>query len=198
MIDIPQKALAYYVSLLDVPVQLAVKLLPHLSFKELKKNEVLVKPGDYCSTGYIVVSGGLIVSHVNQYNQEEKVVNFFLPSLQPFATATDSYFTGKKTHCKLFAFEKTIVCYISKSDFENKLKADSEMMNYYLISLNQMLVFESNLRMKLLTFTSKQFYYFLLKEYPQIVQNIPTKYIAQFMGISREWLSKIKSQKDDF
>ena len=198
MIDIPKKILDYYVSVLDVPTHLALKLLPHLKFKVLNKNEVLVQPGDFCSTGYIVVSGGLIMTHINQYNQEEKVVNFLLPSLQPFGTATDSYFTGKRTHCKLFAYEKTTVCYISKSDFEDKLEADSEIMNYYLNTLNHTLVFESNLRMKLLTFTSEQFYYFLLTEYPQIVQNIPTKYIAQFMGISREWLSKIKSKKVDF
>ena len=198
MSNIPKKVLTHYSSVLGVPNHLILKLLPHLRFKELKKNEMLVKAGDICSTGYIVINGGLILSHVNQYNQEEKVVSFFLPTLQPFGTATDSYFTGKKTHCKLFAFEKTMIGYISKSDFENRLKMDSEIMNYYLIRLNDMLVFENNLRMKLLTFTSEQFYYFLLTEYPQIVQNVPTKYIAQFMGISREWLSKIKSKKVNF
>jgi CRP-like cAMP-binding protein len=198
MIDITKKVLNYYTSKLDVPGHLALKLLPHLKFKKLKKDQILVNAGEICSTGYIIIEGGLILSHVNQYNQEEKVVSFFLPTLQPFGTATDSYFTNKMTHCKLFAFENSVVCYISKSSFEEKLKADSEMMNYYLFRLNEMLVFENNLRMKLLTFTSEQFYYFLLTEYPQIVRNVPTKYIAQFMGISREWLSKIKSKKANF
>ncbi len=195
MIDIPKEQLSAYLSHNNIPEQIGIRMLPFFQLKFLKKNEILVRPNEICSNGYLVISGGLILSHFNQYNNEEKVVGFFLPSTQPFCTAWDSYFSGKKTQCKLFSFTDTIVATINKNDFERKIATDSEIMNFYLLKLNETLVLENNLRIKLLTCTSNQFYQYLLSEHPQIIKKIPTKYIAEFMGISREWLSKIKSNK---
>ena len=123
------------------------------------------------------------------------MVNFFLPTLQPYCTVWDSYFSGNKTECKLFAFKDTLIGSINRADLESTISNDAEVLNYYLDKLNETLVFENNLRVKLITSTPDRFYNYLLTEHPQVIREVPTKYIAQFMGISREWLSKIKSQK---
>lgn len=192
MIDI--KAL---LELHDIPEHVARGITPFLRLKQFKKDEILVHPGDICKTGYLIVKGGLILSYINQNDNEEKVVNFFLPSVQAYCTVWDSYFTGNKSQGKLFSITNTTVLCVNKSDLENKVTTDPEILNYYLHKLNETLILENNLRIKLITSTSEQFYQFLMTEYPDIIQNIPNKYIAQFMGISREWLSKIKSLKDN-
>jgi len=179
----------------DIPEHLAARMMPYFQLRKLKKDEILVHPGDTCQTGFLIVRGGLVLSYLNPNDNEEKVVNFFLPTVQPFCTIYDSYFNGNKSPGKLFAIENTVVICLNKSDLENKIVNDPEILNYYLYKLNETLVFENNLRIKLITSTSEQFYQFLLTEHPQIIKHIPTSYIAQFMGISREWLSKIKSLK---
>lgn len=196
MIELSKEELASYLSFYDIPKHIGEMMLPLLSARVLKRNDVLIEPGDICTTGYLIIGGGLIMSHLNPYNGEEKVVNFFLPSVQPFCTVWDSFFTGDRTSCKLFAFTTTVVCSLDKSVLESKISTDEKLRNYYLTKLNETLVFENNLRIKLITSTSEQFYQFLLAEHPQIIKKIPTKYIAEFMGISREWLSKIKGPKD--
>lgn len=193
--QITEKEIAYYISYFKLPDQIARRTLPILQFRQVKKNEILIKPGDICQNGFMIISGGLILSYINEFNGTEKVVNFFLPSVQPFCTVWDSYFTGNKTQCKLFAFQDSIVGFVAKSDMEEKISSDPEVRNYYLQKLNETLVLENDLRIKLLTYTFKQFYEFLITEYPQIIKEVPTKYIAEFIGISREWLSKIKSNK---
>jgi CRP-like cAMP-binding protein len=170
---------------------------PFLQFKRVRKDDILVQPGDICDNGYLIVEGGLIISHVNPNSDLEKVVNFFLPSFQPYCTVWDSYFTGARTQCKLFAFKDSVVGYVNKSEIENQVARDQEIRNFYLTNLNKLLVFENNLRVKLITSTPEEFYHFLLTKYPMVIKNIPNKYIAEFMGISREWLSKIKSLKDN-
>lgn len=193
MSGISKEDLASYMSFYNIPLQLGLKMYSYLQFKRVAKGEVLVNPGDICDVGYLIVEGGLILSHVNPSDGEEKVVNFFLPSFQPYCTVWDSYFTSSKTQCKLFAFKDTIVGSVSKSEVENQVSKDPEIRNFYLTNLNEILVFENNLRMKLITSTPEEFYNYLLAKYPSVIKNIPTKYIAEFMGISREWLSKIKS-----
>ena len=190
MIDI--KAL---LELHDIPEHVARGITPFMWLKQLKKDEILVQPGDICQKGYLVVKGGLILSYLNQNDNEEKVVNFFLPSVQPFCTVWDSYFNGNKSQGKLFSITNTTVLCVNKSDLENKITTDPEILNYYLYKLNETLILENTLRIKLITSTSEQFYKYLLLDHPNIIKEVPTKYIAQFMGISREWLSKIKSVK---
>jgi hypothetical protein len=193
--EITEKQIEFYISYFKLPEQIARRTLPIFKFRQVNKNEILIQPGDVCQNGFIIISGGLIMSHINEFNDTEKVVNFFLPSIQPFCTVWDSYFTGNKTQCKLYAFQDSIVGFVTKSDMEGKISSDPEVRNYYLQKLNETLVFENNLRIKLLTYTFKQFYEFLITEYPQIIRDVPMKYIAEFIGISREWLSKIKSNK---
>lgn len=193
--DIPERLIARYISLFQLPDQIARRTLPIFDFKQIKKNEILIQPGDICRHGYMIISGGLIMTHVNEFNDSEKVVNFFLPTIQPFCTVWDSYFTETNTQCKLFAFQDSIVGFVNKNDMEEKISSDPEIRNFYLQKLNETLVFENNLRIKLLTYTFKQFYDYLIAEHPQIIRDVPTKYVAEFMGISREWLSKIKSKK---
>lgn len=193
--EIPEYIITHYISLFQLPEQISRRTLPIINFRQVKKNEVLVQPGDICRQGYMVVSGGLIMTHINEFNDSEKVVNFFLPSVQLFCTVWDSYFTENKTQCKLFAFQDSIVGFVNKSDMEEMISSDHEVRNFYLQKLNETLVLENNLRIKLLTYTFKQFYDYLMEEYPQIIRDVPTKYVAEFMGISREWLSKIKSSK---
>lgn len=196
MIDISKEQLDSAMAFYGIPGHMGMKLLSLIRFKWLEKNEVLVEPGDACSTGYMIVQGGLILSHYNATSGEEKVVNFFLPSLQPFCTVWDSYFTGERTSCKLFAFEKTLVAYAPKSDVDLHVNTDPEIRNLYLKKLNETLVFENSLRVRLITSTPEQFYQYLLSNHPQVIRKVPTKYIAQFMGITREWLSKIRAPKE--
>lgn len=195
MIDLTKDIVSYYTSFYGFPEHLGERIAPYLRVRQIKRNDVLIHPGQVCTTGYIVAQGGIIQSYVNAATSEEKVVSFFLPTFQPFCTITDSYFTGTVSQCKLFAFKNTTIASIERSDLERVVASDPEVRQQYMDRLNQFLVFENTLRMKLITLTPDQFYHFLLEEYPQLIKKVSTKYIAQFMGISREWLSKIKSNK---
>ncbi|QHS63073.1 Crp/Fnr family transcriptional regulator [Chitinophaga agri] len=46
----------------------------------------------------------------------------------------------------------------------------------------------------LLQYTAKERYIQLLEEYPQVVQQIPVKYIASYLGIAPESLSRIRKE----
>ena len=53
---------------------------------------------------------------------------------------------------------------------------------------------ENDLKAKLIAYSAKAKYEFVLQEMPEAIQRVPAKYIAEFCGISPEWLSKLKKQ----
>jgi hypothetical protein len=50
----------------------------------------------------------------------------------------------------------------------------------------------NDFEMKIIAYSSERLYNYLIQNHPIIIQQVPTKFIAEFMGISSEWLSKLK------
>ncbi|MEM9869384.1 MAG: hypothetical protein AAF765_16930, partial [Bacteroidota bacterium] len=50
----------------------------------------------------------------------------------------------------------------------------------------------SEFHTKQVTLGSKDLFQYLLEECNEVVRRVPAKYIAEFMGVSAEWLSKIR------
>ena len=50
------------------------------------------------------------------------------------------------------------------------------------------------MRANLISLNSLEMLKLLHKNYPQILLQVPSKYIADFLGISPQWLSKLKHQ----
>ncbi|MEL6670459.1 MAG: hypothetical protein AAFP08_15920, partial [Bacteroidota bacterium] len=57
------------------------------------------------------------------------------------------------------------------------------------------MVEENEVKTKLIAYSSREKYDFILQEMPTVIQKVPSKYIAEFCGISAEWLSKLRKQK---
>ena len=49
----------------------------------------------------------------------------------------------------------------------------------------------------LITMDAKQRYEILLKQNPKLIQRLPSKIVADYLGISQETLSRLKSRKSE-
>lgn len=76
------------------------------------------------------------------------------------------------------------------------IEASNAYRDFYYKNIIEALVSKEKLISKLITLNSNVLYFTLLKEYPEIIQNTPSKYIAEFMGVTPQWLSKIKKSND--
>jgi hypothetical protein len=43
-------------------------------------------------------------------------------------------------------------------------------------------------------YSNEEIYNYLIDECNSVIKNVPSKYIAEFIGISAEWLSKTKKK----
>jgi hypothetical protein len=64
------------------------------------------------------------------------------------------------------------------------------------IMLESMLIAENEWKEMYTIYNAEERYFFLLDKYPRYVQQVPLQYIASFLGIRRETLSRIRSRSN--
>lgn len=168
------------------------QVLRHTTLLSVKSQTLLVRPGDVCSNVYFVLSGGFVCRYINEDLDIEKTINFYMPDLHPFMSCIDSFFSGTKTRCELRAISNATVLVIAKNDIEALAATDNNLFKFYHAMVTTALQEENDFKLKIIAYSSEQLYQYLITTFPSIIQRVPSRFIAEFMGISPEWLSKLK------
>ncbi|MFN8282169.1 MAG: cyclic nucleotide-binding domain-containing protein [Chitinophagales bacterium] len=160
----------------------------------VKSNQVLIKSGQINTHLYYVLSGGFVCRFVSEDAEIERTINFYLNELHPVMACIDSYFLQTKTSCELRAISDSNVLAISKKAIDNLIAIDTNLKLLFDQLLTNALIEENDLKLKIISCKPDTFYQYIIQEFPAVIQKVPSKYIAELMGISAEWLSKLKSK----
>ena len=180
---------------LNISEDIRQTLAEKIDVLQLKSGSVLLMPGQTCTHMYFVVSGGFVCRYFNENLEVPKTINFYLDDLHPFMACVDSYFTQQPGSCELRAIRDSVVLSMSKKHLDALLPSHPALRQFYDSLVIQALVEENELKLKIISHNAEQLYRFLLDELPTVVRKVPSKYIAEFMGISAEWLSKLKRKR---
>jgi len=161
----------------------------------VKKKSKIIQIGDVCDKGFYILEGGFISRVYNQQTKKSRTQNFFLEDFNQFMSCEDSYFTGEKTNTDLLAIKDSVIIQFLKKDIERLCESNKDFNNFYnnFVIVNA-LKQESALRKMVNAFSKEELYNHLIDNYNSVIKNIPSKYIAEFIGISAEWLSKTKKK----
>lgn len=178
---------------ITVSPELWAQLQEFGKIRHLQKNEYLLKSGQVCHHGYFINRGSLVQIFLNQ-NGREVVQGFYIDNYNPFLSSVPSYFSELGSDFQIKALENCELIEFSKSQLEYLAKNFQEFaLVYHKITARsfQSLYIISAMRLSL---NAEEFLIFIYNQFPIYIQRIPDKYIAQFMGISKEWLSKLKKK----
>ena len=161
----------------------------------VKKKSKIIQIGDVCDKAFFILEGGFISRVYNQQTKKSRTQNFFLNDYNQFMSCEDSYFTGEKTNTDLLAIKDSIIIQFLKKDIERLCESNKDFNNFYnnFVIVNA-LKQESSLRKMVNAFSNEELYNHLINNHNSVVKNVPSKYIAEFIGISAEWLSKTKKK----
>ena len=156
--------------------------------KTLKRSEYLKVRGSTDTYLYYVVSGSLRIFIEDEY--EEQTIRFGYQN--NFIAALDSFLTGAPSDFYIQAIKQSELKLISRQRFQEFVQRDKDHLLFWQRILEQ-LVFQCIEREKdLLTFSPVERYQRVLARSPQLFQEIPGKYIASYLRMSPETLSRIK------
>jgi len=158
---------------------------------QVKKNEILISPGETCQRLYFIDKGCLRIFFLTAGGTE--ATRHFAFENQ-FATALVSFITNETSKEFVQAIEDTILYYISQKDFYHLLQIIPQWEKLYRHYLEYAYVTNTNRLMSFITLDATARYRQLLAQNPSIVMRLPNKMVASFLNISQETLSRLKSK----
>jgi CRP/FNR family transcriptional regulator, anaerobic regulatory protein len=161
-----------------------------LEVKKLKKKEFLLQEGKVCDRISFINSG--IVRLFYNVDGEENTIQFFLPN--SWHTDYASFLTEQPSLENLQALEAAEILQMRKKDlyelyqkhpiFERVGRIFAEQAFLSVTRLNRMLTNEE----------PQERYLNLIKQRPELIEKIPQHYIASYLGIKPESLSRIRKR----
>jgi CRP-like cAMP-binding protein len=155
---------------------------------ELSRNDFLIQKGQVETKLYFVWSGTMRIYFPNE--EDEICVGFaytdnMICSYPSFIkNAPSDYFIQALSKCELFA--------ITKEDFYSLFDRFPMIERTWRRMEEEALVGKIEREVELLTFTPEERYNRLLKRSPHIFQLIPKKYIASYLRMTPETMSRIR------
>lgn len=160
--------------------------------KRTKRNEILLTAGDVCPYIYFVNSGCLRIYMMDVNGKES---TRFLVTEGRFGTAFPSFTLQEPSLAYIQSIEPTEALYINYHDFRELLDIIPGWERVYRINLEHDYIASIKRIESLITMDATQRYKQLMETTPTLIQRLPNKIIADYLGISQETLSRLKSKK---
>ncbi|MEM9077974.1 MAG: Crp/Fnr family transcriptional regulator [Bacteroidota bacterium] len=159
----------------------------------LNKDEVLVPYSSKQKAVYLVLKGSLKQSLINS-DGEKTAIWFFFEHIFNVAVCLDSYVLDEYTKYELIALEESTIYRIRKENVDLWANEFNEFNKFYLQDVLKSFFLATEIRNHLISHTPVDFIQYLRDYYPEIIVKVPSKYLAEFMGITPEWLSKLNKK----
>ena len=152
----------------------------------IKRNEFLVEENTINQSLFFVIDGSLKISCI--IDNEEQIIRLGYPN--SFLTALDSFLNNSPTKYSITAIKSATLKSISKNNLLHFLEKN-QLQNIWINVLNTLILQQNEREIDLLTTSAKDRYEGVLKRSPKLFQNIPQKYIANYLRVSPETLSRL-------
>jgi CRP-like cAMP-binding protein len=160
--------------------------------KKLRKNQYLLQAGNICRQ-HAFVSNGCLRSYSVDENEIEHIVKFAAENW--WIADRGSLMSGEPATLNIDALEDSEVVLLSKVDFD-LICEQIPIFNDMIRSLFQRAYDASQTRVLAnISLSACEKYKNFLQLYPDFALRIPQSMIASYLGISRETLSRVRSQK---
>jgi len=155
----------------------------------IAKGDFLIKEGQVEQHVHLVESGALRVFYLTEF--EEMIIRFGYKG--SFITSLSSFINGTPSEFYMDAIRRTTVRSISKETLFTLVDESLETMKAYTSMLESLITQQVEREIDLLIHSPSDRLQRVLQRSPNLFQEIPLKYIASYLRMSPETLSRIRN-----
>ena len=162
--------------------------------KTLGKGDFLLRNGEVCRTDNFVVRGALKAFYINSENGKEEIL--YLAIDEWWATDIESFQKQRPSIYSIQAIKETTLLQIRYDSFQAMLHQIPKLERFFRIILENYL---GSLQRRIIlnkVDDAEQRYFEFLEQYPEIAEKVPQYLIASYLGISAEFLSRIRKKNN--
>lgn len=161
-----------------------------VQFKTLKKKDLLLEEGRICNFIVFVNSG--VLREYSFVNGKETTVDFVTDN--QFTSDYQSFIMQVPSKQYLEALTDVELLILKKTAINSLYDTYKIWERFGRLIIEQIFCLAESKRKKLISTTNEEQYRDFIAAYPQIPQKIPQYYIASYLGISPEHLSRLRKK----
>lgn len=166
-------------------------LLSKVTYRKYLKGQYLVQQGDICKYSSYLISGCTKTSYLDAKGQEH-IIMFAVEDW--WTSDIGSFVTQTPADYNIQCIEDTEVIQFFYDNQEELLQDIPKLERLFRKMLEKALIASQKRIVRNFSLTAKERYLKFKELYPKIEQRVPQYMIASFLGITKEFLSRIKQQ----
>ena len=166
-------------------------LISKIATRKYLKGQYLLQQGDICKFSGFIISGCTKTFFIDDEGQEH-VIMFSIEDW--WASDMGSFISQKPADFNVQCLENTEIIQLSWSNQDELLQEVPKLERFFRIIVERAFVSSQKRIVRNLSLNAKQRYLYFISQYPQLEQRIPQYLIASYLGITKEFLSKIKKE----
>jgi len=157
---------------------------------DLPKNSLILRESEVCHYLYVLQSGLVRMYHI----KDGKEINSLFIDEGYFFTAPDSFYNRHPSYHFIETLQQSTIARIHFNKLDQLYKTYPELNyvgrviteNYFVWSEERLFLLRKN--------NAEERYQYFLDHYPNLLQKIPLKFIASYLGMNEETLSRIRNK----
>lgn len=158
-------------------------------FKDVKRGEVLLKENEIATSFYYVRKGCLRLFHGWD---EEKTINLFLED--EFVISHESFFRKQPSQFHIDCVEDGEVVVCTKEGLDKIIREVPKLNSFLKDQLENNLIDCYQTITSFIVNSPEERYMNLLENKPEILRRVPNHYIASYLGVTPQSLSRIRKR----
>nr|WP_315027999.1 Crp/Fnr family transcriptional regulator [uncultured Chryseobacterium sp.] len=188
MSDLLYKNISRYI---DLSEEEYIQFAKSFELKKFKKKEFALKEGEYCLFEGFVLNGCFKIYYLNEKGFEQTL---YFAVEEWWITDLDSLINSVPSLLNVEALDDSEVLMISKKDKEALYESMSKVEKLFRIMNQQSSVALQRRILSLTGKTADKRYLEFLEKYPGLEQKLTQQQVASYLGITHEFLSKIRKK----
>lgn len=182
----------YFEKFIDLEDRIWKLFVERLEPVTIAKNEVILSKGQIENYVSIIETG--VIRFVIPKEEADIDTTFGFGFNGHFFSAYDSFIRKTPSEYQIEALVETKIWRISHHDLNELFDQTSEGNSIGRQIAEQFFIGKQKRELSLLIQSAEERYYSLFKHQPQLIKEIPLKYIASYIGITPQALSRIRSR----
>lgn len=166
-------------------------LISKIETQKYSKGDYIVKEGKICWYICFVLSG-CTKNYYHDNEGDEKIVQFAIENW--WTSDLGSFISQTSADLNIECMEDTEVIRFNHEKIEEIIAEVPQFERFLRINTEQALVAAQKRIIRLTNWTIKERYLLFRKQYPKIEQFVPQYMIASYLGVTKEFFSKMKKE----
>ncbi len=174
----------------EAPLSVWATVIPHLTYREFKKNEIIKEAGQTEHNIDIILKGSIGVFFWT--DNHPRCIDLFYEDY--FSCDYMSYIENKPTELFTQALETTQVFSMNRSKIDALSEDTLIGLKIIRAAAQSLFLHKQRQQIEMLTLTAEERYKKMLELTPELIHRTASKHIASYLGVTPESLSRIRNK----